>query len=209
MPSSNITVTTTLLTSPQEIQRFIENSLSEHLQDVVNRISPTIKYLSSTIVRNALLSSPEYGSLLHGELREAFGLEDASSVVDNIIYTLTDNIEVRYEPPFDMVVEISRDDFQEILSVNGSSYISNNSSINWLEWLLTSGDSIIITSYHLDNSRPRATSRTGSAVMVPQGTWRVPPQYSGTSNDNWITRAISSVSDSIIKVIQEEFIKEF
>jgi hypothetical protein len=46
------------------------------------------------------------------------------------------------------------------------------------------------------------------AIMIPSSSsWRVPPQFAGTENDNWTTRAINSVEDSVYKIIQENIEK--
>lgn len=209
MPNGSLKISAALTTSSQVIEKILNDEIAEHMEQVVFRISSTITQLSSVLIDGALRSEPEYISLLSGELRAHFGLEEPGFVVNRIILAIVDNIQVRYVPPFEMVVEILSDDVFSILDNAGASYTSNGSVIPWLEWLLTQGDSVIISSYHIDFSKPRESSRTGSAIMLPRGSWRVPSEFSGTIEDNWITRAINKVSGNILRVIQDEFQKEF
>jgi hypothetical protein len=49
-------------------------------------------------------------------------------------------------------------------------------------------------------------SRTGSAIMVSSQkiNWRVPAQFAGTVNNNWVTRAIERLDDSLLQQIEKE-----
>ena len=51
--------------------------------------------------------------------------------------------------------------------------------------------------------KPTPFSRTGQAIMIPtkSGSWRVPASYIGTIENNWITRALSSIEDDIPNVL--------
>ena len=76
--------------------------------------------------------------------------------------------------------------------------------LNWLEWLLLFGNKTIIRDYVVEfGDNPR--SRTGRAVMkgVKSGKWGVPPEFAGTKNNNWITRAIESADSEINSILKE------
>lgn len=47
--------------------------------------------------------------------------------------------------------------------------------------------------------------RAGNVVMRKnvKGKWGVPPQFAGTPNNNWITRAIQSISGIIDRTLVE------
>lgn len=61
-------------------------------------------------------------------------------------------------------------------------------SLHWLRWLLLDGFKVIVTGYSF---RFKNTGRSGGGYMKKGGVWRVPPEYAGTSSDNFITRALT------------------
>lgn len=65
--------------------------------------------------------------------------------------------------------------------------------LNWIDWLLTKGDTPVIIGYRYSAS---TGGRTGGGIMKPGGTFRIPPEYSGTEDDNFITRAFVGESQS-------------
>jgi hypothetical protein len=78
----------------------------------------------------------------------------------------------------------------------------------WLEWLLLYGGKIIVRDYRVkmgSNNR----SRTGMAVMVESSgsNWRVPTEFAGTSNNNWVTRAINKIDNKILDILETELEK--
>jgi hypothetical protein len=40
--------------------------------------------------------------------------------------------------------------------------------------------------------------------MVPGGDYRLPPEFSGTVDNNWITRSLISILPEIDKIINDE-----
>ena len=59
--------------------------------------------------------------------------------------------------------------------------------LHWLDWLLKRGDNMIISNYQYNPQT--GLGRSGLGNMVGGGSFRVPPQFSGTVDDNFITRA--------------------
>ena len=49
-------------------------------------------------------------------------------------------------------------------------------------------------------------SRTGTVIMVKSTGrgWRVPPAFSGTVNDNFVTRALEVLDDVIFNIVKNE-----
>ena len=62
-------------------------------------------------------------------------------------------------------------------------------SLDWLDWLLYRGDQIIVSNYRVVRG---GHGRSGIAKMKPKGgsMWRIDPSFSGTVDDNFITRAL-------------------
>ena len=61
--------------------------------------------------------------------------------------------------------------------------------MHWLDWLLKRGDSIIVVNYQYNPQTGIGRSKLGN--MVDGGSFRIPPQFSGTIDDNFITRSFS------------------
>ncbi len=167
------------------------------------------------IVETALRSSDEYDSLQNGELRENFGIVDATPALEDIIAAVKQSMELKAEPGSgsggDLTVGVVRlsffaDDFARILAValKSGSYVSVNKRgrqtlVPWLEWLLFGGDKILVFDHEI-NLEPHRGSRTGPIMLKPaRGArgWRVPAAYSGTFEENWLTRTVESVLPEI------------
>jgi hypothetical protein len=100
-----------------------------------------------------------------------------------------------------------KSDFSDVLGSDYAIMTDNirGYSLPWLKWLLLDGTAIIIDNYTVTMGYNKY-SRTGGAVMTRTGgAWRVPPQYSGTMDDNWITRSIENSKDEIDNLIIRAF----
>ena len=62
--------------------------------------------------------------------------------------------------------------------------------LHWMDWILKSGNKIIVVGYEYSPESGFGRSRNG--VMSKGTSWRVPPEFAGTEADNFITRAFSN-----------------
>lgn len=205
----------------EEIENEVRKDLQNYIVILVSNAIPIIKKRVGDIVRQAIETSPEYLSLLNGDLREQFGLERPQEALTEIIATIIENIEVSYSGPTSdslgsVIVEVLRDDYTDLIALPDASYESVSlrtgagSVVNWLEWLLLEGDRIIITGYQINQSYERSSSRTGRAIMVKGGGgWRVSPEFSGTVDHNWLSRVTDSIESIVEQIIKEEVIDKF
>jgi hypothetical protein len=141
-----------------------------------------------------------------------FGLPDADSRLGSII-SLWKKIDFVYSPVVirngflsgSFSLNMIRSDFVDVINSEAAIYTtSKGSRLNWLEWLCLEGNKTIIKDYVIELG-PNPRSRTGMAVMRGEisGKWSVPSEFSGTINDNWITRSINSITPNIQQVIKE------
>lgn len=170
--------------------------------------------------------SPEFKALTdnNGLLRFAFGLpqSDAVDACYEIITALTNSLHVEFKRfsvsggrtvKGGIRVYAFLADFSDILGLpTSSTQTLKGERLDWLEWLLIEGDRVIIKDYDMVLGN-FATSRSGGAIMTAnnKSAWRVPPQYSGTKNDNWITRALDDAAtfvESLITNVIESNIKK-
>jgi hypothetical protein len=201
-----------------DIEKKILALFRDRINDAFRRATPAIKKRIQGVCDSLIKGSDEYDSLRSGRLLGELGIPDVESRLQSILSTIRKNVAVTTTPvriagnklKGGMNVGILKDSFDDILGLPASSYISNGRYlIPWLKWLLIDGDQILIYTHEVTfdlNAAQQARSRTGMALMRPGEGWRVPPQYSGTIEDNLLTRAFSgpAVGDMLANIIQEE-----
>lgn len=109
-------------------------------------------------------------------------------------------------------ITIFQDRFAEFLSLPSGTYITKKGvDIPWLQSLLLDGSKIIVKDYGFREKdyTNSTTSRTKKGIMIksPGEFWRVPPEFSGTVNDNFLSRAVQKHEKDILNMALE-IIKE-
>ena len=205
-----------LLETDSQISKLIMDELKIILDKTINMALPKISTEIQILISEALRSQPEYSSLMTGTLKAELGIADATSinsVIDSLIETLAvqkNDIKVTNKGlsgGFSLTM-MKSDDMNGVIYTDAASVKdASGYSLPWLEWLLLKGNEILVKNYEVSYvSSPY--SRSGMAIMIPSSSsWRVPPQFAGTEKDNWTTRAINSVEDSVYKIIQENIEK--
>jgi hypothetical protein len=206
-----------LLESNSSIRKMILEALQEDVSQTINRAIPLISKQIQDLVRSAIRSSNEYQSLLSGKLRFEFGIPD-TSVVDQVIDAWVNNINVDIKKisitntglSGGFSVGMIASDFQDVLSLAGSQVTDTEKgySLPWLQWLLLDGNKVLVKDYKVVLG-PNPYSRTGYALMRENSSsgWRVPAEFAGTVSNNWVTRAIDSLSDDINNIFIQEIEK--
>jgi hypothetical protein len=205
-----------LLETDSQISKLIMDELKIILDKAINKALPTISTKIKILIGESLRNQPEYSSLMTGTLKAELGIADATSitsVIDALIETLAvqkNDIKVTNKGlsgGFSLTM-MKSDDMNGVIYTDAASVKdASGYSLPWLEWLLLKGSEILVKNYEVSYvSSPY--SRSGMAIMIPSSSsWRVPPQFAGTEKDNWTTRAINSVEDSVYKIIQENIEK--
>lgn len=191
-----------------KILRALKPELNKYLEKVFNKVKSQI--VNSVV--NAITSAPEYNSLLSGDLKYEFGLPDSDSRVSSII-NFWKKINTDYKSisinnnklSGGFTINMINSDYSDVINSAAAVLTTEKGvDLNWLEWLLLFGNRTIIKDYVVEfGVNPR--SRTGRAIMrgVQKGKWSVPNEFSGTKNNNWITRAIDSVDTEINSILKE------
>lgn len=204
---------TKLLESITKISGSIVSGIAQQVKALFKKAQPKIQKDLRQLIGNAIRSQPEYSSLKSGQLRYEFGLADTSivdSIVDRFVESIyvTTNVVNSSNTNIDaqlIFTIIADEDLGDILSSNEAAIITEKGeTLPWLEWLILRGSEPIILTHRI-LIKPSRYSRTGQAIMVPtkSGSWRVPPFYVGTIENNWITRAISSIESQIGNVLSK------
>jgi hypothetical protein len=202
--SINILESTDIIS--QKILQTLLPQINTYLKKVFNKCKQQIE---ETLVIS-ITSSPEYQSLLSGQLKYELGLPDPQVRLSGILKILT-NIKATYTKASivkntiigSFSLSAIKSDYTDILSLPDSTLTTEKGQkLEWLKWLLLFGDKTIIKDYTVVLG-PNSRSRTGNAVMVQdtKSRWYVPPQFSGTLNNNWITRSIDAADDKINNIL--------
>jgi len=208
-----MTISIKILETDVVIKRRIMKAVAKEVNVIFNKAKPRIFTEMQKLTEKLLFASPEIQSLQGGDLQAVFGIrkgeEDSvvyaivkavsSSVkVENIVISARSSMGLRGG----MKIYIQPDDFSNLLSLP-EGYVfygeGDANTIPWLQWLLTLGDKILIGDYHFE---AKDMGRSTMGIMVPKGTFRVPPSYSGTEDNNFITRAFARRAGEIAKAIQ-------
>jgi hypothetical protein len=205
-------VSVSLLESDKQIRSEILSAIRDILNKAIDKTITNIRSKIEIILAEALRSEPEYSSLISGELRKEFGIEDTKNV-DIAIANLISSLDIQKKPiSFNnqgitggiSITAVPSSDFGGALA-DYSAYVVDEErgyKLPWLEWLLLRGTEIIIRNFEVKYG-PNPRSRSGDAIMVGGGNWRVPPAYAGTERDNWTTRAFSKIDDQLTDIIKK------
>ncbi len=103
-----------------------------------------------------------------------------------------------------------KENYSDILSVEGTSYPSNGFDITWLRWILyNAGEFVLLTQHrilrHLKD-RDKHRSRSGLAIMVKSrnSVWRVPSWVFEAGHKNFIMVIAEKVETKLAQFVEEE-----
>ena len=195
-----------ILESDRQISALINRGLATAFDRTMRQNLPAFSIRMRAIVGNALYNSQEIQSLSGGTLMADFGLtfDPSHSIVSSVISSL--HISPRRTPSsaatisggFDLTMQPS--DYANLLSLPAAQQIIDGGSIPWLEWLLTLGDAVILANFGVEYG---PFGRTGRAHMTPNSKpFKVNSSFSGSPDNNFITRAIQTASREIETAIR-------
>lgn len=202
-----------LLDNNSTINKEILSALVDSVTYYMNDVIAYIKTNLPGVVKNAIISQPEYDSLINGQLKFELGIPDGEAKIIGLLNIWMNNIVYDYKIPkisgnliiSNFSVSMIKIDFDDVIySEFATVKDAKGYSIPWLEWLLTEGTATLVPEHSvIFGANPR--SRTGNAIMRKnkRTSWKVPSQYAGTINDNWITRALDSAEDNIQDVLNK------
>jgi hypothetical protein len=202
-----------LLESNAQIQIAILNAMLPQVDSFMTNVMKKIESDLPDLINEAIISQPEYNSLLNGTLKLELGIPDPEQRIQELLSIWIKNIDISYQKPkivsskikSSISIKAIKADFSDVLGNDLAEVVDFNtgSVIPWLDWLLLEGSTTLVKDYEVSFG-PNPRSRTGYAIMVDSNSdWKVPSEYSGTRSDNWITRAINSYKDNINKLLQK------
>jgi hypothetical protein len=205
-----------LTNSISQISSMVNENLAKEINVVISQKSKFLTGKIESLVSEWVLSQPEIISLKSsspGSLAGQFGIPIGSSegIVESIVLAIQNTIGVSFRP-FDRKLQGGLDiyvqpiDLQNLTSLGSGHVRYQDGDLHWLNWLLTLGSTIIVANYHYKPSS--GMGRSGLGVMSIGSSFRVPPKFSGTIDDNFVTRALSGKGkeEQITKIVSEMFI---
>ena len=185
-----------LLDSLQSVSKKVNTALASTINSKIKSKQSSINSQAKNLALQWLMSQPEISSLSGGELAGAFGLPVGSgpSVVSAISSAFSNSVYSQVQQ-FDsnlksggVFIYFQPSDFSNLLSLPEGHVLYGSGDLHWLQWLLELGDQVIVAGYSYNAKSGLGRSRLG--YMEEGGVFRVPPQFSGTESDNFITRAL-------------------
>lgn len=182
---------------------YINNKIKTQKQNIKNKV----KNLASSWI----YSQDEMFALSNGMLSGPFGISPgderaAFSAIHNAIISAIDVDIVPFNNSLTsggVKIYFQPADFINLLSLPEGHSIYERGDLHWLQWLLQRGDEMIVTNYEYN---PKAgVGRSGLGNMKAGGFFRVPPQYSGTEENNFVTRALigKPQEEAIASILKE------
>lgn len=199
-----------ILQSNIDINRQINKSLAEdirrNLKKNQNAAINRVKYLIPFWIKE----QPEIASILEegvfGSLNAQFGFIQgtASGAVDAICAAVTNAIQVEFDVDDNLeggiTFHFQPNDFYNVLGIPEANIPALSGPLPWLYWLLTQGTATIVSGYEY---KPDNSGRSGGGTMVAGRAWRVPPQFSGTLENNFIIRALQNREKELTSILEE------
>lgn len=181
----------------KQVQEDIMKEYVLQINKKVTKNSRKIKKAIEPILFDAVLDCPEMESVRSGTLKYDLGLTiDPSRDIAEAVAKSTQIITRKFTYTAGAIrggtsVKIQPKTYLNILSLPKSVVITEKGAVlPWADWMINYGDSIIISDFGVKYTD---AGRTGGAIMV-QGSrvFRIDPTYSGTEEDNFISRALNT-----------------
>lgn len=172
---------------------------------------PAMKYWLAGQVQKRMHDSHEIQAIKYDLLQYDLGLkeDEAEEVIDQIPHIIVNSMDIEVKKiigRLSIKLKLIHSGYDDILAIKGASFLQTYTRntptvIPWLEWLLTRGYEIVVSDYHVIYKQSDA-SRSGGAFMVQTGSFRIPPQFAGTPDDNFLTRALKDMSSDFVKAVE-------
>ena len=196
----------------QQFALAVEKELKQTLRRTINQLLVKIRPDIVEYIENKLRKGPNdtYYSLDIGVLRDDFGFRPGENVGERVVKEVSSSIRLNALGPTSASLggarlSLLKGGIETLLDKDFGAYDSYGNTVDWLRWLLTAGDTIVVADYEvIYKNTPR--SRSGHALMIsPKMSkgFRVNPNHSGTIDDNWITRALAATETEMLEKLKK------
>jgi hypothetical protein len=168
----------------------INKSISQNIGKIVVKIKEAIGY--SISLHPTVIALSDYAP---GGLASELGLYpgQGSLAASQIVNIITEDVTFRFSKistklQGSIQFYIAHEAVSRLVALPIGHVIYGRGDLHWLKWLLERGDAIIIDSYEYNPQS--GFGRSGGGSMALGGSWRVPPEYAGTPDDNFISDSL-------------------
>jgi hypothetical protein len=194
-------ITIKLLDTVKNVENKVNEAISVEINRILSQNKSRIIQESKALVSQWVSSQPEMMDLksnIPGSLAGQFGLYagQGQSVALSIVSAVQNSVTVEFKK-FNkkliggLEINFQPSNFVNLLILPQGIVNYEKGSLHWLDWLLLQGDKTIVVNYQYNAET--GLGRSGLGNMISGGSFRVPPQFSGTSDNNFITRALVGV----------------
>jgi hypothetical protein len=187
----------TITDSIDSITRNVNVAIADYINKLIRSKENVLISSAKRLVDEWVSNQPEILSLKSSSpasLVGVFGIPgNTDNIVNTIVSSVVNSISIKFVPysknlKGGLELNFQPSNFANLLSLPEGHTRIENGDLHWLDWLLKRGDNIIIVNYQYNPTS--GLGRSGLGNMVAGGSFRVPPQFSGTEDNNFITRAL-------------------
>jgi len=199
-----------LTISKSEFKNNVQEALKKKISRQTGTIQASLNENIDNIVLNRLISAVP---TIQGDEYYQLGVPDINERIQSIIRVVAANSTVVVTAGsgksfFTINIGVLNGDYSDLLSLPEAVFQDENKRgltviLPWLEWLLLNGTQPVVDKSFYDN-KPQYARVPGGGFMINNGFWSVPASIAGTSEDNFLTRALRSIEDDIILLAQKQ-----
>lgn len=203
-----------LTTPPEKIERIIAEKATDYLNRKIRKNSNRVVSALKNKIEDWVRDQPEVDSLLkdgeQNSLNALFGFppSTADNAIEDIIAAIVDSTSITIEKISNrwtgkVEFAFQPKNFANVLGLSAASLeIEGDVNLPWLEWLLLKGDAAVVVGYRY---LAKEDGRSGGGIMIEGSYFRVPPQFAGSYEDNFITRAFLNRQNEITPIMSRLF----
>lgn len=181
-----------MMINNKQLEKQLFQAVLSEIRKRIRKNESSVQRRLENAIKKWVMDSDTIQSLMenkHFSLKATFGLTDvdAQQAVNDLTIAIGRCLRAEIRDSAKSIeVEFSfvRSDFSDLLSLSCSSFMTEKGKdIPWLNWLLTQGDRVVVADYRYI---PADNGRSGYGIMIGGKSFRVPPQFSGTPQNNFV-----------------------
>lgn len=200
-----------VLETSLSFKKKIEQAMLREIEDRINKNKKKAERQIASLVPSWVLASPEVQSIAQdgvpGSLHAQFGLFSGTGdiVANDIANALAKSVSLEVDftkrlKGTSVTFFIQPTSFVNLLEIPlGEIRTATGYVLPWMRWLLLEGTRTIVSSYTYE---PDNSGRSGGGTMRLGGIWRVPPEFSGTASENFVTRIFQNKDRQIQPILK-------
>jgi hypothetical protein len=204
------------LPNPAKFERDVLTTVIKIINQSIRDVKPKMVQEIKSITRTFLTRSKFFQAVVSSDLSGEFGIpsgEERDRMAD-IINQVVEDIDLIIVPlqrraatvSGNFNIGIGKDSWENVINLPAAKILTEKGAVlEWMRWVLTEGDKIIINDFEVEFKA--GAGRSGLAHMMENSGqyWKVPTNFSGTIEDNWITREVNKNFFVYRRIIEKLF----